>query len=73
MTPADFTVAKALADNLLTTCEPQKYWDELETLTHDQCLALDSIVFECTTCNHWFPVLERLEEDGRFVCKDCCG
>lgn len=72
MTPADFTVARALADKLMTSCQPSEYWDELNDLSNSQCEALDMIAFECTCCNHWFPVSDRREDDsGQWVCKDC--
>lgn len=71
-TPADFTVARVLADRLMTTCNPSEYWDTLDDLTTGQCVALDTIVFECHTCNHWFPMIDRREGDnGNWYCREC--
>jgi hypothetical protein len=71
MTPADLQVARALADKLMTTCEPNRFWDELDALTRDQYAVLDTIAFECSTCNHWFSIADQHERHSRFYCKDC--
>lgn len=71
MTPAQLTKARKLADNLMATCQPSEYWDEVDALTLEESRVLDSIVFECQTCNHWFAVAERHESHGQFYCGDC--
>lgn len=69
--PDDLRKARALADELMASSEPNKYWEQLDELTSAECKALDSIAFECTTCNHWFPVTEQYEREGQLVCRDC--
>jgi len=72
ITPSDFTVARVLADRLMASCEPNQHWDELDELTPAQCVALDSIAFECQTCNHWFPAAAKgREERGGWLCREC--
>ncbi|WP_315740168.1 hypothetical protein [Bradyrhizobium sp. SZCCHNR1093] len=67
----DFRVARSLADKLLATCQPAELWDNLDALSREQCHALDTIAFECATCNHWFAVIERREVEGRWECREC--
>jgi len=71
MKPFDLSVARALANKLMATCQPSEYWDDLEDLSRDQCEALDTIAFECQGCNHWFSVVERHERSGQWYCVDC--
>lgn len=70
-TVADFAHVRPLANALLTTNNPSEHTDAIEALTLAQCHALDSIVFECQMCNHWFEFRERKEFRGEFYCKDC--
>ena len=72
MKPEHFTKARKLADKLISTCQPNEFWDDVNELSKDECLALDSIAFECQVCNHWFSVLERQEVGGQWVCSECC-
>ena len=53
----------------------QGYGDEnheVPELSIDECKELDSIVFECSGCNHWFHQRENVTKDGaEWLCADC--
>lgn len=70
--PEDFKVARSLAERLMATGEPNTLWDELDNLSPAQCMVLDSIAFECATCNHWFPAAANATPDAAiWYCKEC--
>jgi hypothetical protein len=72
MSPEDFRVARSLADRLMASGEPSTLWDELADLSREQCTALDSIAFECATCNLWFPAAQNATPEGaQWYCKEC--
>jgi len=71
VTPEMFVAMRALADKLMTTCEPQQYNDELAELTQDQGRVLDSMALECAVCNHWFLPATMQDDGHRYVCEDC--
>lgn len=72
ITPQTFVRARELADKLVATNEPSKYWDDLESMTAAEARALDTIAFECAACNQWYAVSEREENDrGEWICRQC--
>lgn len=73
-TPEAFQVARSLAEKLVASSDGGRdYWDDLEELSQDERVALDSIAFECTSCNQWFMQFENASPDGEWTCKDCSG
>jgi hypothetical protein len=71
MHPEAFKRARALADKLMASGNPVEHEDELDCLTREEYCALDSIAFECTCCNLWFPAEQRHEVGSRWYCGDC--
>jgi hypothetical protein len=60
---------RALAERLLG------YGDkdcEVAELSLEECLELDSIVFECQCCNNWFHQRDNATKDSsEWTCRDC--
>ena len=60
---------RALAERL------QGYGDvdhEVAELSQAECLELDSIAFECVSCNHWFHQRDNAKPNGtEWTCRDC--
>lgn len=71
MTPDTFKVMRALADELIATCEPQKFWDRLSELTMEEAKALDTMALECETCNQFYDAADMHETGSGYVCGDC--
>lgn len=70
--PDDLRIARTLANKLMASCNPSEYWDDLEDLTPEQHLALDSIAFECHVCNHWFAQADNATPNvSQWACKEC--
>lgn len=45
---------------------------EVGELSHEECLELDSIAFECQGCNWWFHQRDNATKDkDEWLCKEC--
>ena len=65
----DLSKIAALAERLQGYGDPD--YETLE-LSQDECKALDTLVFECTRCNHWYHQRENANRDGaEWYCKEC--
>lgn len=46
--------------------------DEIEALSLKEAKQLDTIVFECSVCNHWFHQRDNATPDAaEWTCKEC--
>lgn len=58
-----------LADRLISF-DDQKH--EVSDLSEEECKELDSVAFECCSCNHWFHQRDNATPDGdQWECKEC--
>lgn len=47
---------------------------EVAELSHEECLELDFIAFECQGCNHWFHQRENATKDAAaWLCRECAA
>lgn len=48
--------------------------DVIDNLSKDECKLLDTLVFECDVCNHWFRQRDNATpNNARWECKECAG
>lgn len=60
---------RALAERLMGYGDADH---EVGELSQDECLELDSIVFECQGCNWWFHQRDNATKDAsEWLCKEC--
>lgn len=69
--PEQWKRIRHLADELIATCEPFKFNDELSELPLADCQLLDTMALECGCCNQWYDASDMTDRGSEFVCKDC--
>jgi len=58
-----------LAERLISSDDADH---EVSELSHEECLELDSIAFECQRCNLWFHQRDNAtKNDPEWICKGC--
>jgi hypothetical protein len=73
VTPKRYAEIRVLSNRLIASCDGgANDADEVSDMPLEECRVLDTMVFECTTCNQWFDITEQHEdESGQWVCTDC--
>lgn len=63
-----FRKIRTLADDLIATGDPSTFFAQVEGLTLFETSVLDSMVFECESCNQWYAIEDK---PANSICSMC--
>ena len=62
---------KELASNLIGTSDSGV--DAIDALSHEECVMLDHLAFNCVGCGWWCDTTELNDVDDDWLCDDCAA
>lgn len=70
--PETFKKCRILADKLIASCDGGRdEQEEINGLSKEECLVLDSMILQCHVCQHWFNAKEMKDDGSQYACADC--